>query len=184
MFTEPLVEFCPLLLSLFLLLPILVLLLLPKLRLLPLPLLLLSLPLLLFKSSLLLLVDEITSVLLAPVGVKAIPVRVVGAHYPFGFIQTGGTLVGSSIIEIFAVGQAVVSSTLIAWAIILPLGSEEVEPVVKGVHIQEPVPLHPVAAGANVRQVLLTGGCAEPSFQRQAILLGKPYLLGREEVLF
>ena len=53
----------------------------------------------------------------------------------------------------------------------------------EGVHVQKPVPLNPVAAGADVRQVLLPGGGAEPSLQRDAVLLGVLHLLGGEQVL-
>ena len=51
-----------------------------------------------------------------------------------GFLQTRRALISPSIVEILAVGHAVAGSTAVAGSVMLPLISEEIEPVVKGVH--------------------------------------------------
>ena len=80
-------------------------------------------------------------------------------------------------------GHEVASSTFVAGSVPLPLSSEEIEPVVKGVRVQVPVPLYPVATCANVCLVFLPCCCAESPIQSHPVLLCKLYLLVCEQVL-
>ena len=174
--TEPVIKFRPLLLSLLLLLLVLSFPLLLKFLLLPFP-VLLGFYLLLFS------VYEVTPTFLTPVRVEALPVDIVGTHNPLGFLQAVRALICFSVIEVFPVGHAVSSGAPVARPVLLSSGPEEIEPVVKWVHVQEPVTLYPVATGAYVGQIFPHGRSAESALQRHAVLARELYFLCGKQIL-